>query len=313
METRFDHDRGRKSDSTCDHRPRRPGCARSRDGGRLAAAILVSSLVFPLSAWAQLAICAQVKIEILQEMTLEREAFEARMTINNGMPGVALENLSVDVSFVDRNGSPVDAASDSNDLTAKFFIRFQSGSGIPSSIPGGTSSRILWLIIPAPGAGGQNPQGELYSVGATLRYRSGGQDHEVQVSPDTIYVKPMPTLTLDYFLPYEVYGDDPFTEDVVEPPVPFNLGVRVRNDGYGTARRLKIESAQPRIIENELGLLVDFRILGSEVNGQPATPSLLCDFGDIAPNRSGARRTHGCPRRGTAPPGAGISLLTCSM
>jgi hypothetical protein len=53
-------------------------------------------LAFPLSALAQLAICAQVKIEILQELTLEREAFEARMTINNGMPGVALENLSVD-------------------------------------------------------------------------------------------------------------------------------------------------------------------------------------------------------------------------
>lgn len=256
----------------------------------LFAAMLVFALGSRSVALAQQSICAQVKIEILQELTLEREAFEARMTINNGVAGVPLDNLSVDVSFADKDGNPVRVTSDPNDLSAKFYIRLQTGSSIPTTVPGETTAKILWLIIPARGAGGANPQGELYSVGAKLTYRAAGQNQEVQVSPDTIYVKPMPALTLDYFLPYEVYGDDPFTENVVEPVVPFNLGVRVKNDGYGPARKLKIESAQPRIIENKLGLLVDFRIEGSEVNGQPATPSLLCDFGDIPANRSGVAR-----------------------
>jgi hypothetical protein len=35
---------------------------------------------------------------------------------------------------------------------------------------------------------------------------------------------------------------------------------------------------------------VDFKIIGSEVNGLPATTSLLADFGDIAQNRNGVAR-----------------------
>lgn len=248
-----------------------------------------ASLFLP-SVYSQETVCAQVKIEILQELTLEREAFEGRMTINNGLAGVSLDQITVDVTFADRTGTTVRATSDPNDLTAKFFIRLQDGSSIPASIPGGTSTRITWLIIPAKGAAGASSQGELYSVGATLRYRSGGENQEVQVTPDTITVKPLPDLSLDYFLPSEVYADDPFTENVVEPAVPFSLGVRVKNNGYGTARSLRIESAQPKIVENKLGLLVDFRTQGTEVNGQPATASLLANFGDIQPNRSGVAR-----------------------
>lgn len=99
----------------------------------------------------------------------------------------------------------------------------------------------------------------------------------------------MPQLQLDYFLPYEVYGDDAFTLEI-EPPVPFSLGMRVSNTGSGTAYNLAIESAQPKIVENEQGLLIDFVITGSEVNGAEATPSLLVDFGDIAPDSAGVAR-----------------------
>ena len=82
----------------------------------------------------------------------------------------------------------------------------------------------------------------------------------------------MPKLYLDYFLPYEVYGDDAFTIET-EPPVPFSLGVRVANKGFGTAWNLKIDSAQPEITANEQGLLVNFEITGSEVNGKSAKAS----------------------------------------
>ncbi|MGB0903631.1 MAG: Ig-like domain-containing protein, partial [Mangrovicoccus sp.] len=64
-------------------------------------------------------------------------------------------------------------------------------------------------------------------------------------------------------------------------------GVLVRNEGAGVARNLTIESAQPEIIENEQGLLIDFEIIGAEINGAAAQPTLLADFGDVAAN-SGA-------------------------
>src|SRR5690242_3366583 len=64
-------------------------------------------LLAVIACQSQQSICASVKIEILQELTLERQAFEGRMTINNGLTGVALGNISADLTFADRNGNSV--------------------------------------------------------------------------------------------------------------------------------------------------------------------------------------------------------------
>ena len=62
------------------------------------------------------------------------------------------------------------------------------------------------------------------------------------------------------------------------------------NSGQGVARSVRIGSGQPKIVGNELGLLIGFAIEGSEVNGKPAAKSLAVDFGDISPGKSGAAR-----------------------
>jgi len=239
-------------------------------------------------------VCARVKIEIQQQLTLERQAFDAHMRINNGLDQISVENVQVDVSFLDESGHTVRATSDPYDTSAVFFFRLSSIENISSldgtgTVPPATSADIHWLIIPAPGASKGQPLGTLYYVGATLSYTLGGDAHSIEVSPDFIFVKPMPEIALDYFIPEDVYGDDGFTP-AIEPPVPFNLGVRVSNNGFGAARNLKIESAQPRIVENIQGLMIDFAIVGSEVNGREATKSLLADFGDIAPGACGIAR-----------------------
>ncbi len=240
------------------------------------------------SASAQDSYCAEVKIEIKQELTLERQAFDAHMRINNGLDTLPLDNVAITVNFADENGDPVLASSDPNHTTAKFFIRVDTLEGI-SDIDGfgqiqpQTSADIHWLIIPAPGAGGPLSSGTLYFVGATLTYDLGGEQEIVEVTPDSIIVKPMPRLTLDYFLTEEVYADDAFTAEI-EPAEPFTLGVRVTNTGNGPAKDVTIESAQPKIVENEQGLLIGFELLGSTINDQPSTPSLLVNLGDIPSN-----------------------------
>ncbi|MGE0086295.1 MAG: Ig-like domain-containing protein [Desulfococcaceae bacterium] len=251
-------------------------------------------LLFPTFSFAEDGICARVKIEIRQEMTLERQAFDAHMRINNGFGNIFLDDVSVDVLFSDENGNSIIASSDPDDTQALFFIRIDSMEGIEAVDGNGTilpdsSADIHWLIIPAPGASNGLEAGTLYYVGATLSYYINGKQEEIKVSPDYIYVKPMPELTLDYFIPEDVYGDDAFTAEI-ETPVPFTLGVRVSNKGFGTAKNLKIQSAQPKIVENEQGLAIGFLIEGSEVNGNPAEPTLLADFGDILPNRAGIGR-----------------------
>ncbi|MCK5804663.1 MAG: hypothetical protein KAI66_17630, partial [Lentisphaeria bacterium] len=257
------------------------------------AALAISGLLVSPIAMAADSLCARVKIEIKQELTLERQAFEARMKITNGT-NMDMANLGVEVLFTDADGNPVVASSDPDHTSASFFIRvdtLENVSGVDGTgtVGAGVEARITWLIIPAPGTGGQDPNGQMYYVGAKLSYNLGGDDNETEVVPDYIFVRPMPSLTLDYFLPHEVYGDDPFTQET-EPEIPFSLGVRITNSGYGPARSLKIDSGQPEIIENDLGLLIDFRIHATEVNGKPAINSLLADFGDIESMHSAVAR-----------------------
>src|SRR4051812_26300921 len=99
----------------------------------------------------------------------------------------------------------------------------------------------------------------------------------------------MPRITLDYFLTQDVFADDPFTPQI-EPAIPFTLGVRAKNSGAGPVKKLKIESAQPKIVENIQGLLIGFQIIGSFVNDTPTSPSLLIDLGDVAPTGASTGR-----------------------
>lgn len=242
---------------------------------------------------AQESLCAVVKIEISQELTLERQAFEANMRITNSLDTIALERVKINILFEDSDGNPVLASSDPNNTSASFFISLDDHTGINSVQPGENGSLVdgkidpadvaemRWLIVPTSGAGGDDGAGRLYYVGAKLSFTFGGETQDIEVAPDTIVVKPQPNLTLDYFLPSEVNGDNPFTSEI-EPVEPYNLGVRLSNKGSGPARAVKIQSAQPKIVENELGLLVDFRITGSFINDSPANKTLLLNFGDIA-------------------------------
>jgi hypothetical protein len=251
-------------------------------------------LHLPTAVSAADTICARVKIEIKQELTLERQGFDAMMKITNGIDTNPIENVNVSVSFADEAGNSVRATSDQNDTTAAFYIRVDTLTGI-SNVTGtgivapASVAEIHWLIVPAPGSGGTVPTGKMYYVGATLNYSVAGKAESVTVTPDFIYVKPMPLLNLDYFLTQDVFGDDPLTP-AIEPIEPYTLGVRIKNTGAATAKNVKIDSAQPKIVENLQGLLINFTIVGSYLNDLPATPSLLIPFGDVPANGASSGR-----------------------
>jgi uncharacterized repeat protein (TIGR01451 family) len=261
----------------------------------LALSIMVSVLcLVPVTVQAATAAtCAQVKIQIQQKLSLERQAFNATMRVENGLD-VPIQNISVSLKFTDTNGNGVLGTADPNAANAVFFITAPDLNGVTAIdgtgvIAASADGQIDWLLIPSAGAGGQLPGGVLYYVGATLSYVIGNESRTIEVTPDTVTVKPQPVLNLDYFLPSEVYSDDPFTPET-EAPVPFTLGVRVHNIGGGTATNTTIESAQPTIVENQQGLAIGFQILDSYVNDQPAAKTLLIPFGDILSGQSGVGR-----------------------
>ena len=142
-------------------------------------------------------VCARVKLEIRQELTLERQAFDAHMRIGNGFSHITLEDIDVDIKFTDAAGNSVLASTDPGNTTALFFYRLDSMDNIDDVDGNGTvapvtTADIHWLIIPAYGASNGVPQGTLYYVGATLTYTIGGGVHGTEGPPGNILLKPPP-------------------------------------------------------------------------------------------------------------------------
>lgn len=229
-------------------------------------------------------VCAIVRIRIEQELAVTREAFLARLEIEN-QEDSNLEQVEVEILISD---------SGTGEQTAHLF---SIGNGTLSGsltatnrvwrLPSEMSGAVEWLIIPLSEAAPESDKS--YDVGGILRYTLDGENITIPLLPTVITVRPDPSLLVHYFWERYVVGDDPFT-DMVEPSVPFTLGVAVKNAGYGTAYSLQITSGQPQIIENERGLLVNFMIIGASIGSGSISPSLTVMFGDLAPNTTTVAR-----------------------
>ena len=63
--------------------------------GRALAALLAALLLSPVTSYAADTECAKVKIEIQQELTMERQGFDAMMKITNGLTTTSLDNVNI--------------------------------------------------------------------------------------------------------------------------------------------------------------------------------------------------------------------------
>jgi len=245
-------------------------------------AVLLAAAAAPPAQAQPASICAQVKIEILQKLTFERVAFDARLVVTNNLTTESLTGFGVTLNITTVDGQ---------DASSLFFVKVSSLGNISAAdgtgeVPPGVRSEIHWLIVPSAGAGGVAEIGQTYFVGGAVNFATATGPKQLNLFPAPITVRPQPLLDVDYFLPPTVEADDPFTPEV-EAPIPFSLGVRVGNHGYGTAGNLHISSGQPKIVENKQGLLIAFRLLGTSVNGEPVQPTLDANFGTIPPQGCG--------------------------
>ncbi len=219
------------------------------------------------------AVCARVKLQLDQEAVLTRDAFRAMLELENA-DASALADIEVSLRFRDSSG---------NDAAALFGVRAPEVTGMGSvdgsgALAANTTGKASWVLIP--GRDSVGAESRVYTVGGTLSYRQNGVRVNVPLADVPITVHPQPLLTLQYFHQRDVYADDPFTA-AVEPSLPYALGVMVRNDGHGQARNFRIASAEPQIVENERGLLIDFQLIGTQVAGEEISPSLTANFGAI--------------------------------
>ena len=232
----------------------------------------------------EVGVCAVVRIRIVQELALTREAFEARLEIENQETS-PLQQIDIEIVIKD--------ALTGNLATHLFSIGNGTLSGSVTimnngwMLPSDASGTIAWLIIPYSEAAPETDH--IYTVGGSFNYVVDGENITVPLLPTPITVRPDPSLLVHYFLDRYVQGDDPLTE-AREPSAPFTLGVAVKNAGYGTAHSLRISSGQPEIIDNERGLLITFMIIGANMGRQSISPSLTVMFGDLTPNTTSVAR-----------------------
>ncbi|MFH1722985.1 MAG: hypothetical protein ABII00_00025, partial [Elusimicrobiota bacterium] len=176
----------------------------TRKAGRLLAASLACLGLAGL-AYAQLAsVCAIVKFEILQKVTLERLGFDARLEMTNNLTSASLSDLSISVFIEDMEGNP------KGDL---FFVKVSQlagtnaldGSGV---VQAGSTADIHWLIVPSTGAGGSYPTGMRYRARAQISYSVDGIPQTLNTGYAPFTVTPQPQLYLEYVLPRDVVGID---------------------------------------------------------------------------------------------------------
>ncbi|MBW8334181.1 MAG: T9SS type A sorting domain-containing protein [Prolixibacteraceae bacterium] len=227
-------------------------------------------------------VCSSVTINIAQKVVMTREAFKGTLTIFNGHGSEPMKEVKLNLEIKDENGVL------SNDLfhietSALDILTGIDGTGTLNAQEKGSATV---LFIPEKGAAPEVPKS--YSFGGSFSYLDPftGVTVTKPLFPVTLDVNPSPDLFLHYFMQRDILGDDPLTIPV-EPIVPAELAVMIQNNGFGTAKNVRIESAQPKIVENEKGLAINFALIGSNLNGQPRQLGLTnIDFGNIAPKTS---------------------------
>ncbi len=218
-------------------------------------------------------VCATVKLRIEQDVVMSRTAFLGSLDIEAG--DHALKNLDLDIVIYDANDNIV-----ANNIFGVTNTALQ-GIGALDGAANLNADQTLhaeYTMLPSSLAAPDGPAS--YSIGGQISYVEDGVVVNSVLNPVEIDVLPQAELIIDYFQQRDVVGDDPFTDEI-EPSNPFVLGVQIHNQGKGDASNLRIESAQPKIIENDKGLLIDFKIIGSQIDGQESTQGLNADFGDI--------------------------------
>ena len=206
------------------------------------------------------AVCAKVSLKLSQTYTMTREAFEGTLTLYNGHDASAMTNVWLELEITNADG---------DNCNGLFEIGAKSGGALEANgsnvvnvndVAAKSEGTTVVQFIPAVAAAPETPVA--YNFGGKVHYRDPftGEEAAITLLPVTLEVNPTPQLYLDYFVQRDVYADNPFTKDIVEASMPAELAVLVRNEGYGDAKDVRIESVQPEVVENEKGLMIDFRL-----------------------------------------------------
>ena len=225
--------------------------------------------------------CAKVKLELDQTMVMTRQAFRGTLTMEN--------ETDRDITDVDLRVLVYNKETGEQATSHEMQVSFEHIEGFEGSIDGPwtlaprSKGTATVLFIPTKYAAPDHVV--TYQFGGNLYFSEDDTEHVEALRYVSLDVKPSPELDLTYFVQRDVYGDNPLTQTIVEPIIPAEFSVLINNKGKGDATNIRMTTHQPKIIENEKGLLIDFNIESSQLGYSEKTMALdsliATDFGDI--------------------------------
>lgn len=235
-------------------------------------------------------VCASITLQLSQSMVMTRQAFRGTLTVYNGNESKSMSEAALSLEVTDDRGN----VATMHEMQAS--LESLDGFTGPMTLDGGwelapkQTGTAKVLFIPTRYAAPDSAV--VYSFAGALSYLDPFTATTVTrtLAPVSLTVKPSPVLDMTYFMQRDIIADDPLTTDVVEKREPAEFSLIISNRGRGDASDIRITTEQPRIIENEKGLLIDFELLSSQLNGGEHTLALggnvAIEVGDIAAGKT---------------------------
>ena len=229
-------------------------------------------------------VCASISLQFSQKMVMTRQAFRGTLTVYNGHESTAMSDVKLALVVKDESGNVATAHEfQINPETLAGFegiLSLEDGWTLDAQQTGVATIMFIPTKYAAPTVE------KRYSFGGTLSYVDPFTGLVVtrDLFPVTLTVTPSPNLDLTYFMQRDIKGDDPLTEEI-EPCEEAEFSLLISNIGNGDATDVRMFTEQPKIIDNEKGLLIDFELISSQLNGSDKTLALggtiATDFGTI--------------------------------
>lgn len=238
-------------------------------------------------ATSQSSVCSSITLQLSQSMVMTRQAFRGTLTVYNGNETKSMTEAKLNLEVTDNLGNVATAHEMQTSMESL------DGFTGPLTLDGGwelapkQSGVAKVLFIPTRYAAPDTAV--VYSFAGSLSYLDPFTATTVTrtLAPVSLTVKPSPVLDMTYFMQRDILADDPLTTDVVERQMPSEFSLIISNVGRGEATDINIVTEQPKIVENEKGLMIDFELLSSQLNGGDHTLALgsnvATEVGDIAP------------------------------
>ncbi|MBQ9370589.1 MAG: fibronectin type III domain-containing protein, partial [Thermoguttaceae bacterium] len=225
-------------------------------------------------------VCSNVKLQLSNQATFTRDAFDAQLILENSSP-YELQDVSVDIIIYDELGRDATHLFGIYPPTTNNF--YNADSDNLGNLATNSTGKANWTFIPSTEAA-QDGERE-FSVVGVLSYIDRGKNVTIEMAPERITVYPQPELDVQYFWQRDALADDPWTTEV-EESIPFEVAVMAVNKGFGTAKDLSIVSAQPKIVDNQKGLLISFEMVDALVNGKKSDKIFALNLGDVDPGKT---------------------------